>query len=422
MLNRLIMIDRDGTLIRSSTVKKYLCGDDPFEVMPGAARCIRSMQDSGSVVAVCTNQQGVALDEYPDMTERSVQEFHERLNRELANQNVLPLEFCVCPHADDAECSCRKPRPGLLYSAMVSTESRTSDAWFVGDVQSDVIAAQRAGVQPILLLDSDTDTIEAGTIALEDWAAIEKLYEMGIEKIAAASLPNDGTRERADALTLNAEAYDSVVPAYVEKTERFGSIERLFLQRQLTERLADCPSKMVLDLGCGPARDLNFHVDNGWFYLGVDSSKEMLREAASHCLASATRDWALVNSDFLQLQFPPRSLGWIIANSSIQHIRRDDLRWFLKRAADWLINGGLIYLHFRIGTGERIEESYEYTSPDDGIARFFVYYEQDEIVEMLNEAGLKVVETDVYTTDYELDDPHKKEMVPEKARVVATRV
>ena len=69
-----------------------------------------------------------------------------------------------------------------------------------------------------------------------------------------------------------------------------------------------------------------------------------------------------------------------------------------------------------------METSYEYTSQDTGIERYFVYYQVHEVRAMLEVAGFCVVETEEYSTDYERDDHRKKQMVPSKARIVALRL
>lgn len=124
------------------------------------------------------------------------------------------------------------------------------------------------------------------------------------------------------------------------------------------------------------------------------------------------------------LDLPPNSVGCVVANSSIQHVDREVLPVFLDSIANWLVTGGALYLHFRIGHGARVEETFEYPGQGGekrGIRRYFVYYQAQEISDMLHLAGFEVVECAEYCTDYERDDLRKKEMVPTKARVVALR-
>lgn len=50
-----------------------------------------------------------------------------------------------CPHAPDAECRCRKPRPGMLVDAIARLRVHAGDCVLVGDHMHDLHAAESAG-------------------------------------------------------------------------------------------------------------------------------------------------------------------------------------------------------------------------------------------------------------------------------------
>ena len=52
----------------------------------------------------------------------------------------------VCPHIDTGTCPCRKPRPGMLFSAMKDAGVVAGDTLFVGDMVTDEQAARNADV------------------------------------------------------------------------------------------------------------------------------------------------------------------------------------------------------------------------------------------------------------------------------------
>ncbi len=58
--------------------------------------------------------------------------------------------FC-CPHRPEEKCSCRKPEPGLLLQAADQMKLDLSFSFFVGDAESDVMAAKAAGCHPVLV-------------------------------------------------------------------------------------------------------------------------------------------------------------------------------------------------------------------------------------------------------------------------------
>jgi histidinol phosphatase-like enzyme len=54
-------------------------------------------------------------------------------------------------HAPEDECACRKPQPGLILQALAAFSVAPNECAMIGDIGSDVEAAQRAGVQTILV-------------------------------------------------------------------------------------------------------------------------------------------------------------------------------------------------------------------------------------------------------------------------------
>jgi D-glycero-D-manno-heptose 1,7-bisphosphate phosphatase len=56
-----------------------------------------------------------------------------------------------CPHRPEENCSCRKPRPGLLLHAADYLRLDLTRSFMVGDAETDVFAAQAVGCRPVLV-------------------------------------------------------------------------------------------------------------------------------------------------------------------------------------------------------------------------------------------------------------------------------
>lgn len=148
----LVLTDRDGTLIRDVP---YLSRLQDVEFLPGVIETIRTLNELGIPVSVITNQSGVARGYFP---ESFVCETHSYMNKILSREGASIDRFFYCPHLSDAkelryreECSCRKPKPGLLLSALEYFGSSPSMAMMVGDSIRDVEAAQAAQVAGYLI-------------------------------------------------------------------------------------------------------------------------------------------------------------------------------------------------------------------------------------------------------------------------------
>ena len=56
------------------------------------------------------------------------------------------------PHAPDDGCDCRKPRPGLFLQAADRFGLDLKRSYVIGDMVSDILAAQAIGARPVLVL------------------------------------------------------------------------------------------------------------------------------------------------------------------------------------------------------------------------------------------------------------------------------
>ncbi len=142
-----IFLDRDGVINenRSDYVKSW----GEFCFLAGSKEAIAMLTNAGHRIIVCTNQAGVARGH---LSLETVEEIHRRMVAEIAQVGGRIERVYYCPHGKDENCSCRKPRPGMLLRARDELGIDMHDAIFIGDSISDIQAALAAGVHPILVL------------------------------------------------------------------------------------------------------------------------------------------------------------------------------------------------------------------------------------------------------------------------------
>jgi D-glycero-D-manno-heptose 1,7-bisphosphate phosphatase len=62
----------------------------------------------------------------------------------------VPIEGSYfCPHMPDAGCECRKPATAMLLRAEAELGADLSESWVIGDADSDVELASRAGCRAV---------------------------------------------------------------------------------------------------------------------------------------------------------------------------------------------------------------------------------------------------------------------------------
>ena len=141
MFPRLIIFDADGTL-RRCTVEGQPCPNAPsqWELIPGVKEGI-ALLNQNTQFAIVSNQAGVALGYLSkNMAQRLLDDMVEEAFGGI--EAVLKVNVFFCPHAPDAECDCRKPKPRLLEKCMNMALVGADETLYVGDMESDRQAAE----------------------------------------------------------------------------------------------------------------------------------------------------------------------------------------------------------------------------------------------------------------------------------------
>tara|TARA_B110000008_G_scaffold151332_1_gene152661 strand:- start:1101 stop:1610 length:510 start_codon:yes stop_codon:yes gene_type:complete len=81
-----------------------------------------------------------------------LQNMHDQL------MNILPFKkLFVCMHDDEDNCSCRKPKPGMILEAISTNNLQHDECIMIGDSIKDIQSASSAGISS-LLLDTNYNT------------------------------------------------------------------------------------------------------------------------------------------------------------------------------------------------------------------------------------------------------------------------
>jgi D-glycero-D-manno-heptose 1,7-bisphosphate phosphatase len=90
-----------------------------------------------------------------------------------------------------AECTCRKPRPGMILRLARELDLDLRHSWVIGDSESDVLAGQAAGCRTALL-GSVPDTCEPDLVA----PSLEAASELVVREEISLSRPVRRQRPR----------------------------------------------------------------------------------------------------------------------------------------------------------------------------------------------------------------------------------
>ena len=170
---KLVILDRDGTINQDSD--QYIKSPAEWKPIPGSVEAIARLTQGGWRIVVATNQSGIARGLFDMATLNAIHaEMHRVVN--LAGGRIDAIFFC--PHAAEANCECRKPKPGLLREIGSRMDVELAGVPMIGDSLRDVEAAAAVGAKPYLVLTGkgrktrEAGGLPAGTEVAADLAAI----------------------------------------------------------------------------------------------------------------------------------------------------------------------------------------------------------------------------------------------------------
>jgi D-glycero-D-manno-heptose 1,7-bisphosphate phosphatase len=144
---KLVILDRDGVINHDSA--KFIKSPDEWVPIDGSLEAIAQLNQSGYQVVLATNQSGVGRG-LLDIA--ALCAIHDKMHRALAHVGGRVEAVFYCPHALDADCNCRKPKPGMLEDIAHRFNADLVGVPVVGDALRDLQAADSVGAQPILVL------------------------------------------------------------------------------------------------------------------------------------------------------------------------------------------------------------------------------------------------------------------------------
>ncbi len=145
-MSRMVIIDRDGVINQDSD--SYIKSADEWIPIAGSLEAISRLKKAGYLVTVASNQSGLARGLYSEAT---LQQIHDKMERMLYARGAKVDGIFYCPHGPEANCVCRKPKPGLLIQIARQFDIKLSATPFVGDSISDIQAARMANARPVLV-------------------------------------------------------------------------------------------------------------------------------------------------------------------------------------------------------------------------------------------------------------------------------
>jgi len=139
---RIVFVDRDGTLIEEPDDEK-VDRLDKVRLMPGVIPALLDLQRAGFPLVMVTNQDGLGT---PSLPQQQFDDAHRFVLDLFASQGIGFDAVFVCPHFREDDCTCRKPRTGLVAAYVAQAPLDTANSFMVGDRDTDLEFAANLGI------------------------------------------------------------------------------------------------------------------------------------------------------------------------------------------------------------------------------------------------------------------------------------
>lgn len=163
---RIVFIDRDGTINKDPG---YLGDASRLQLLEGAQEGLKQLKALGFLIVVVSNQSGIGRG---FITKKQVTEVNNKLSQLLGPAATYD-SLLYCPHAPKDECSCRKPKTGL-----VDFDFDKINSYMIGDKLSDINFGLNLGLEPShCILVRTGEGKNQTTDAIKELTSFPSLYE-----------------------------------------------------------------------------------------------------------------------------------------------------------------------------------------------------------------------------------------------------
>lgn len=144
-MNKAIFLDRDGTI---NIDYGYVYEINKFDFIDGALDGLEILSKLGYLLIIITNQSGIGRGYF---NEEDFNKLNKYMVDKMKERNINISKVYFCPHVDNDNCNCRKPKLGLFYQAIEEFDIDINKSYAVGDKERDLSICDCENVKGILL-------------------------------------------------------------------------------------------------------------------------------------------------------------------------------------------------------------------------------------------------------------------------------
>lgn len=146
-MNRLLVIDRDGTILVEPPVDYQIDSIAKTDFVPGAISGMKAISNLGYQLVMASNQDGLGTTSFP------MEDFlppQEMMLKVLASEGVQFDDILIDPTMPEENAPTRKPGIGM-FGKYLTGDYNLAESYVIGDRLTDVMLAKNLGARAILL-------------------------------------------------------------------------------------------------------------------------------------------------------------------------------------------------------------------------------------------------------------------------------
>lgn len=147
MQDKILFIDRDGTLIDEPKPSLQIDSLEKLAFEKGAIEALIKLKNFGFKFVLVSNQDGLGTASFP---KENFEKPQQKMLEILRSCGVEFKDIFICPHFENENCECRKPKTALLQGYIKNELFDKNQSFVIGDRPTDMQLASNLGIRGLL--------------------------------------------------------------------------------------------------------------------------------------------------------------------------------------------------------------------------------------------------------------------------------